>query len=301
MSSARICDSCAIHLLNIYRFGCCTRAPSALSRQRNLRPRSFAIPNTRNFTNQQSLKHPELHETQDETEPQQLAHTVTRARQAFGDTLPEGFLSSEEYKVYERLYGTPAGVTRPQDVGLLQDLVPNEEERPVIEQNTLVREDEHGNLKEVASVARADPHPIDLNEEDREPVDETMEPDSDVEGNERSEGSLDNAFDTRFARYRDQIDASGVLRQPAATKESNALDEEMDEVVEEEEEADMEEEDADNVEAEENAYSNDDGPRRHPLTVAGKWGTSPSTIQLPNDTFVNPVSAIFSKASNKHL
>ncbi|KAL8868221.1 MAG: hypothetical protein Q9174_005131, partial [Haloplaca sp. 1 TL-2023] len=275
--------------------------PLALSKQRNFRPKSFAVPYTRNFINQRPLKRPDVHPTKDEVDPQQLAHTVTRARQAFGDTLPEDFLSSEEYKVYERLYGTPAGVTKPQDVGMLQDMVPSEEDRPVVQQNTLMSEDEHGNLEEVATVARADPDPADLDGEQEELVEETVEIDSHVEGNESSEESLDSAFDTRFARYRDKVAASGAMSEPKVAEESEDLDEEADEASEEAEESNVEEEDADAVEAEENAYSNDNGPRRHPLTVAGKWGTSPSTIQLPTDTFVNPISAVFSKASNKHL
>lgn len=45
----------------------------------------------------------------------------------------------------------------------------------------------------------------------------------------------------------------------------------------------------------------DSTPRRHPLTVEGKFSTNPSTILLPTDTVVGPISAILSNYSNKHL
>ena len=297
MPVCRICETCTSQLLNLYRFGLCAASSTSVPRRRFLRPRNFAIPQRQRFTTRQSLRQ-SSDPVKDEADTQQLAHTVTRTRQTFGDTLPEGFLSNDEYKVYERLYGPPAGVTRPQDVGLLQDLRPIEDEIPVIEQNTLLRQNEDGNLEEVEVVARSEQDPGESEEQGGSAGEEELENDGEVEENEEV---LTSGFDERFASYRQAVAASGAMSKPTAVEASEDLDEEMDEAVEEEEEADMEGEDADGVEAEENAYSNDDGPRRHPLTVAGKWGTSPSTIQLPNDTFVNPVSAIFSKASNKHL
>ncbi|KAL8968169.1 MAG: hypothetical protein Q9183_002588, partial [Haloplaca sp. 2 TL-2023] len=297
MPGSRLCDTCAGQLLSLYRFGFCTRPSSLFPRRRILSHKNFAIPERQSFTTRQALRQ-FSNSVKDETDPQQIAHTVTKTRQTFGDTLPEGFLSNEEYKVYERLYGPPAGVTRPQDVGLLQDLRPIEDEIPVPEQNTLLRQDEDGNLEEIGVVARSEQDPGESGEQGGSVGEEELENNGELGENEEV---LTHGFDERFASYREEVAASGAMSEPRTVEASEDLDEEMDEVVEEEGEADMEEEDADAVEAEENAYSNDDGPRRHPLTVAGKWGTSPSTIQLPNDTFVNPVSAIFSKASNKHL
>ncbi|KAF2090106.1 hypothetical protein K490DRAFT_71769 [Saccharata proteae CBS 121410] len=61
------------------------------------------------------------------------------------------------------------------------------------------------------------------------------------------------------------------------------------------EEAEAEEEE------EEEYWPGDERMRRHPLTVAGKFATFPSTLTLPESTFVKPVSNILSVAANKHL
>lgn len=42
-------------------------------------------------------------------------------------------------------------------------------------------------------------------------------------------------------------------------------------------------------------------PRLHPLTVEGKFSTDPSTIFLPKDTVVGPISVILSEYSNKQI
>ncbi|KAL4959933.1 tRNA methyltransferase RSM22 [Aspergillus stella-maris] len=47
--------------------------------------------------------------------------------------------------------------------------------------------------------------------------------------------------------------------------------------------------------------SEDATPRFHPRTSAGKFGTDPSTIYPPKDTVTEPISAILSDASNKHI
>ncbi|KAL8967982.1 MAG: hypothetical protein Q9183_002676, partial [Haloplaca sp. 2 TL-2023] len=267
MPVSRLCETCTGQLLSLYRFGFCTRPSSLFPRPRILRHKNFANQRRQSFSTRQALRQ-SSNPVKDEADRQKLAHTVTRTRQTFGDTLPEGFLSNEEYKVYERLYGPPAGVTRPQDVGLLQDLKPTEDEIPVIEQNTLLRQDEDGNLEEVGVVARSEHDPGESEEQGRSAGEEDLEDNGAVEENGEV---FTSDFDERFASYREAVAASGAMSEPTAVEASDDLDEKVDEAVEGEEEADMEEEDADGVEAEENAYSNDDGPRRHPLTVAGKW------------------------------
>ncbi|MCJ1359998.1 MAG: 37S ribosomal protein S22 [Icmadophila ericetorum] len=41
--------------------------------------------------------------------------------------------------------------------------------------------------------------------------------------------------------------------------------------------------------------------RTHPLTAAGRFDTSPSTLQLPKDGFVDPVTVFLSRSSNRQL
>lgn len=44
-----------------------------------------------------------------------------------------------------------------------------------------------------------------------------------------------------------------------------------------------------------------DAPRIHPLTRAARFATSPTTVNLPQDTLTGPVSAILSEFSNRHI
>lgn len=45
----------------------------------------------------------------------------------------------------------------------------------------------------------------------------------------------------------------------------------------------------------------DSAPRRHPLTMEGKFSTDPSTIFMPKDSVVYPITAVLSNYSNKHI
>lgn len=51
----------------------------------------------------------------------------------------------------------------------------------------------------------------------------------------------------------------------------------------------------------EEALSEEAAEKVHPLTVAGRFQTSPRTIFLPQDSFVQPVQKILSEHSNKHV
>ncbi|KAJ5735143.1 uncharacterized protein N7483_000268 [Penicillium malachiteum] len=42
-------------------------------------------------------------------------------------------------------------------------------------------------------------------------------------------------------------------------------------------------------------------PRTHPLTSEGKFQTDPSTVHLPKNTMIGPISVILSEFSNKHI
>ncbi|KZF19282.1 hypothetical protein L228DRAFT_251402 [Xylona heveae TC161] len=47
--------------------------------------------------------------------------------------------------------------------------------------------------------------------------------------------------------------------------------------------------------------SDDTNLRTHPFTIAGRFATSPSTLQLPAESFTDPVTALLSDSSNKHI
>ncbi|KAL8899247.1 MAG: hypothetical protein Q9207_006290 [Kuettlingeria erythrocarpa] len=301
MSAPRLCETCSSQLPKLYSFGFCAKASTRTVQSTRLR--RFTLTSTCTVRNR--IRHPHFQPTSTIQEPGQLAHTVTKTRRTFGNTLPDGFLSTEEYKVYERLYGPPTGVTNPQDVGMLQDLVEIEQPTQDTGQNVIFREDSAGNLERIAYAPKSAIENGAIEEEVDQIVEEVR---GDVSPEADAERTLDSDFNERFATYREEIAASGIMNKDLAEEQQQPDDEQgrIEEDLAEETEEDMEQDaEADENVAEFNdpldAYADADALRRHPLTAAGKWGTSPWTIQLPKDTFVDPVSAVFSEASNKHL
>lgn len=122
MCSPRICETCSSHLLNLFRFGFCSRPLTRQIQGPHFRPPRSNIAHRRTFAVHSQFRYAHVQSNNEPNAFQQVSHTVTKTRRTFGDTLPEGFLSTEEYKVYERLYGPPLGITNPQDLGYFQDL-----------------------------------------------------------------------------------------------------------------------------------------------------------------------------------
>ena len=212
---------------------------------------------------------------------------VRQARQNFGETLPADFLSPEEYAIYERLYGPPSRATRPEDVILLQDL-----EDEVFEEDqeaagpTLFKEDADGNLEEV-----------EYSQEQVEAPKEVELPESDKQGTFTAEKG--NDFKARYALFRDIAAAQEAQLsdvEEAASDEEEYVFESQEDV--EEEEMDKDEEDAD---AAAGSFQSGDALRTHPLTLAGRFRTSPATINIPRDTVVRPVTSLLADFSNKQL
>ena len=210
---------------------------------------------------------------------------VRQARQAFGDTLPSEFLSAEEYHIYERLYGAPLQATNPNDIRLQHPA----EEAPGTEDDapTLLRLDEDGELEEVAY----DPE---ITSFDQDPVKEPL--DFNV-GRE-----IKDEFNSRITLYKDIATAQQLAATPS--KEDLVEDDGEEFVVDEgteEEDGEMLYGAAEEVEDLDNAYQTSDSLRTHPLTAEGRFGTSPATLWLPNDTVVNPVTSLLADSSNKQL
>lgn len=75
---------------------------------------------------------------------------VRKARQRFGDSLPKGYLSEEEYTIYERLYGAPLVLNEAE----ITEEIDNSTEEVIEEQlpdgsTILLRKAEDGSLEEV--------------------------------------------------------------------------------------------------------------------------------------------------------
>lgn len=314
MTIPRICDTCSSQLFNLFRFGFCAGAIPRQIQRPYLRSQRLAISHVRTFSVRNQARYADVRPNDFE----QVSRTVAKTRRTFGDTLPKGFLSSEEYKIYQRLYGPPLGITKPQDVAYIQDLVRANSETQAQDGggNDIFREDEDGNLEKVGNVPRPAPNP------EKEEV-------ADTEFTEAMEGHsgaqlagdtmLDNDFQERFDTYVEGVIASGVMSEPTSADgqvsyEDKAVPMEEDpegeeeegkgdkqELAKDEEEEEAEEAAVEPFEDSDNSYTSSNEPKRHPLTAAGKWGPSPSTIQLPKDTFIDPISTIFSEASNRHL
>ena len=293
-ANQRYCHFCSSRLLLLFTNGFSSTAklptiaakPWSLPRFRRVLPSQ-----TRHFSATRIYRASAEHdETRQDALPKTLAQMESIARQAretFGETLPKDFLSAEEYLIYERLYGPPSATTLPEDVDLLRDLEEEEDELP---ENVLLRESAEGGLEEI------------IYEDDPPDDDEIV-----VQDAKAMPSETETDFQARMAVFRD-IAAANALQAKAKAKEEGsqdpvAVDSSDESTLEEEMEEDMEIEDEDEeaFEPEDETYQSGDFVRSHPLTLVGRFGTSPATIQLPRDTVVDPVTALLADASNKQL
>lgn len=246
---------------------------------------------------------------------------VYQARQTFGYTLPKDFLSAEEYSIYERFYGPPVHETRPEDVCLpqppVEEGVEEEEEEggvPWTEDQSKVEEAE---CTSSAVMGKEFYDVREISATNKEDVDIAAE---DNDNTERSEGTniedealpIERAaddFKTRMMLYKDLFAASQALP-PVQTQMGRTSEIEEPEGVEdylpnnEQEDRDRdqdENEDLDDIEDSSDAYESGDSIRTHPLTAAGRFNMSHTTLHLPQDTVVDPITTLLSDASNKQL
>ena len=210
----------------------------------------------------------------------QIEKVVREARETFGDTLPEDYLSSEEFAVYERLYGPPSAITRPPNLShelkalneWQMELEMEMEKEEEMGKRVLIRVNDQGEPEELPIYE----DPIELNDEDPEPMSSKAEQ-TDSEHRARMEAGTNDS-------------RSEFLRRVKPSRDFSLEEQEI-----------SEERDAEGFEQEDVAQESGDSVRTHPLTVAGRFGTSPATIQIPRDTVVYPITALLANASNKHL
>ena len=216
-----------------------------------------------------------------------LEATARNARNLFGNTLPADFLSSEEYIVYERLYGAPLRATAPEDLEILRNL------HEVVEEgnegkDVLFRENEEGDLEEIEF--RPGNHG-----NDKESF-ATLQP--------GTGGSVEEVHvDVRGMGQR-EVEALRRLQQDMAA--AVAAQPEVNDDPEYEPEEDIEEDDEDNDdhegdEDEPDLYTGHRQRRGHPLTEAGKFRVPEGAVQLPKDTFTMPIKESLSAFSTTQL
>ncbi|KAH4965031.1 hypothetical protein HBI67_126660 [Parastagonospora nodorum] len=188
---------------------------------------------------------------------------VRQARQRFGDSLPRGYLSEAEYKVYRRLYGEPLFVETVDEL-----LEPAVEEEEIIEEEqedgsvVLLRKGPDGDLEEIELVDES---------EDVESLEEVVEGE-DPDAATMTPEEWEVHKEEKAQKYHDSVYEQSRL----AHHEAEDLE-------------DMEE------------VEDDDFMRAHPLTLAGRFKPSPSTVFLPKETLVDPTALLLTRANHKHL
>ncbi|KAK7536997.1 37S ribosomal protein-like protein Rsm22 [Phyllosticta citribraziliensis] len=118
-----------------------------------------------------------------------------------------------------------------------------------------------------------------------------------------------NAAAQEAARHKLYVeDSSGDLKEVPYYADAPEVDRviEEDEVLEDdnaEPEEDVEglEEGMEELDLEDETGPSAEYIRAHPYTFLGRFATSPSTIQLPKEEFVNPIRDMLASANNKHL
>lgn len=186
---------------------------------------------------------------------------VREARQIFSETLPDGVLNDNEYKIYTRLYGEPV----PEE-----EILDDEDADEVLEPGDMALFDQDGHRVEYDVIEDEL-----ANGEDGEDGFETAE----AEGDTNDEMLLDIN-----EPLPPTLLVSNTQRLRVLAKTING------QVVEEGEPIDGEEDD-----------EIDPASRTHPFTAVGKFANDPGNVQLPMERFVRPVENIMSAFSNKQL
>lgn len=281
------CKSCQLHLLDLFVYGFSHRPPARLQ-ARHLQPGHQRIPIRAFSTSRLYRDDSHIVKAADEDaptptspkSPEEMEGVVRLARQTYGESLPEDSLSSDEYSIYERLYGPPL---RAEDVRLLED---GEEagQSDEIEgaRNVLLRENHEGDLEEVEfdnETVGLDTDALLLENGNTTPLNVSQDPHND--------------YDRVMDRELGQEESSAFL-QGKGLPDQDLVDE-YSEVEEDDYEVEEDSEDIDDVDGDA------ESARAHPYTIAGRFSTSPSTIYLPRETFVDPITSMLSDFSNKHL
>lgn len=339
-SSHGICSACSSQLLSLFRYGFCEapRASSLLRRARvpsshvpqSIRTISSSRPVREQFSTQEPPQPPKNLQT-----PQQIESLVQQTRQTFGETVPEDFLSPDEHRLYERLYGAPL-YKNPRNIDILVNLAQQDIEAQQAQQNALLREDEEGNLEHVDYVPQLAPAEAEQIEELQEAegnvhtqVEEAQELKTlqQLEAEVKEEypevrqsepaprdsvtfEKIHGDFVARLTLFKDIAaaqQAQAAVEEEQRSKEAQVENDESGEVQEVDAadlitEAAMHdiERDIEPEEAEEESGSGLE-KRTHPFTLLGRYGTSPATIFLPKVSVADPVQALLREASKRHL
>ncbi|KAG8624851.1 hypothetical protein KVT40_007918 [Elsinoe batatas] len=224
------------------------------------------------------------------------------ARQLYGDGLPEGLLSSSQYKSYERMFGAPDIIS---EAELEREFEAVADESNDLTGTGVLREAEDGSLEEVEYTAEAEEEDADIDAalSHLEKEWKTMDEDEHImylddvryfkleqylRSNDKDE-EADELLQCLFLHYEAKVEAEA--RKRAEVENENTEEEILIEEVIEEEMHD----------SEDTELAGEATQRTHPFTEENRFTTFPSTVTLPQSALVGPVSAIISGTSPVHL
>ncbi|KAM3084023.1 37S ribosomal protein S22 [Clarireedia jacksonii] len=251
----------------------------------------------------------------------EIEAVVRRARETFGQTLPKDYLSAEEYKIYERLYGPPLRETTADDLEYFEVGEANVGgDGPT--RNVLLRETSTGEFEELEfdpelgfevlkdikdeELAATEAEQINSGDEGDQEFQvapkENIGSELEYEADEVATGSEAPVIQKKAKNQR-EIDAIERLLKDVdeakarlVEQEDTVFDEDYEEESSEESEEEYDEEDYG-----QNTYMSSDEVRTHPHTMTARFGTSPSTLFLPKEKFTAPISELLERTSMKHL
>ncbi|KAI1760587.1 Rsm22-domain-containing protein [Hypoxylon sp. FL1150] len=301
------CPRCRTQLLNLFENGFAglrPNSPRMLTRSVHSNLKTFPSGRRSNarFFSTTKRKLQDVQPESESTEPGDMETTVRQAKHAFGDTLPKGYLSEEELKLYERLYGPPLRETQPEDVGMptsdyMPDDLPRDSSRKV-----LLRETEDGQLEEfVYQTQMPEPLPGDLGQPTVQST-QVSSTDETRSGELPSEAGL--SYISAVAKNKREYSALLKLQKDFEASSLRAAEEDEadeEEPLGEEKEEEEEEEEEKEGGGEPDATFRSLTSRVHEYTRIGQWRTNPTTIQLPKADFVSPISKLLDRTDIKHV
>lgn len=318
-----VCPNCTAQILRFYERSIAELSITALPPSRRATPRNGFrhrrndarfLSTTPRRAQEKSTEdvQPETHDVPPPPEPEDIETLVRQTKDMFGDTLPKGYLSEKEYKLYEMLYGAPLRVTTPEDVGIgsmLGEEVEDEEpEAHDPSRKVLLRQTKDGQFEEVeyhvesTTTKNEDGETVATEEEIvvlRPPTNAQIEY---IEVNAKNEREY-----SALLQLQQDFETARIKAKEEAAKRIDEEVEEDEDQEEEEEEEDEEEEDYENAELDKQRetmlmnWPGLDAPRFHPYSSEGKFRTSPSTVHLPKEELLEPITELLRRTDTKHI
>jgi ribosomal protein RSM22 (predicted rRNA methylase) len=275
-----VCLPCRLRLLALVENGSSSHFRASIRalpqannrRSRTATGRSFATSQLRRTSDETSQN---VRQSGPSRSLEHMEEMVRYVRRTFGNSLPEKFLTAEEYTIYERLYGPPLQRIPSEDVVL------SLKREEALSRSVLPEEGVDG--------IPGGTHCHDGNT-------------AGAESEMANLGVLEDGTIGVEGRSPQEIRALMRLRQDILNA-MNALPAEEDPEYEPEEteegEEDEEEGGYEDIE-EPDVYTSGESIRAHPHTLAGRSGTSPTTLNLPQADFLAPIESLLSNVKPKH-